>query len=62
MEPIQVLFSGSYYVMIDVEDTSAILVDAVGVMSAVAIASVTVVDPNIFSKAKYINNNPPNTP
>jgi hypothetical protein len=62
MEPIQVLSGGNYFMMIDVEGTNAILVDALGAVTSVTIGSITVVDPNIFSKAKYINNNPPNTP
>lgn len=62
MEPIPVLVGGNYFVMIDVEGTNGILVDGNGAMSSVAIGSITVVDPNIFSKAQHLNDNPPNIP
>ena len=62
MEPIPVKVGLDYFVMIDVEGTSAILVDSFGAMTAVAIATVTVVDPNMFAKAKHLNAKPPKTP
>ena len=61
-EPILVVSGGVYYSMIHVTATNAILVSATSAISTAAIGTVTVVDPNIFSKAKYANANPPNTP
>ncbi len=61
-EPILVLSGGTYFSMIDTDGTNGVLVSQAGVITIGALTGLTVVDPKIFVRSNFANNNPPHTP